>query len=173
MRVLRIVVVASVAIALMAGPASAAPAGDAIGSVSGGGWRLSPDDVPRVEFSIDAWMVPTGAITGSYRYANPFAPLTLNGPVTCMDIEGSSAAIGGIVTSGSDLVGEPFLVFLHDNGESVFGEFGPDQVSQTYIAVEFPEGFPTTCPDANENPFDPDPFSHLDVIGDFTVNDGS
>jgi hypothetical protein len=173
MKVLRNVVVAGAAIALMAGPASAAPAGDAIGSANGGGWRLSLDDVPRVEFSIDSWITPAGGITGSYRYANPFASLTFSGPVTCLNNEGSSAAIGGVITSGSDFVGQPFLVFMYDNGEPTFGEFGPDQVSQTYLDVDFPEDFPTTCPDANENPFEPDPFSHLDIIGDVTVNDGS
>jgi hypothetical protein len=114
-------------------------------------------------------MTPTGAISGSYHYAN-IGGLTLNGSVTCMDVEGNVAAIGGTVTSGSDGVGEDFLVFLTDNGAPVFGEYGPDQVSQTYIPVDLLD-FPAICPDANENPFEPDPFSRLDILGDFTVND--
>lgn len=90
MKVLRNVIAAGAAIALLAGPASAAPAGNAIDSASGGGWRLGLDDVPRVEFSIDTWITPAGGITGSYRYANQFAPLTFSGPVTCIETEGTA-----------------------------------------------------------------------------------
>ncbi|HEX7173183.1 MAG TPA: hypothetical protein VF365_11340 [Candidatus Limnocylindria bacterium] len=171
MRTLRLIVAATLTAALLAGPAAAAPAGNAIESVSGGGWRLSLDDVPMVEFSVNAWTRPGGAITGSYRYANPFAALTLSGPVTCLDVQGDVAAIGGTVTGGSGFLGEPFLVILYDNGGPTFGEFGPDQVSQTYIQEEFSPDFPAVCPNAEENPFEPDPFSHLDVIGDVTIAD--
>lgn len=155
MRFLRSVVVAAITLVLLAAPASAAPAstGD---FVWGSGYRLLEDGSRRVEYRVGAAALGSHAF-GYFSYRHLVVDLRFSGPVTCFDIDGNEAAIGGVITraTGTDpgvggLLGAGFLVFLIDNGSE------PDVVSETYILpadagnVVVPGDFPRTCPDADE-----------------------
>jgi hypothetical protein len=167
--------VAALAItALLVAPVSAAPAssGD---SLRGVGIRLSAN---AVQYTVSVTGGQGGEPSGSFLFRSLAFKLTFGGPVSCFDIDGNLAAIGGWtthVTPGNrDLVGHPYLVFFEDNGApSELGQEGPDVVSQTYIFpddevfVDVPDDFPNTCPDAAAARSD-DPFL---VQGNFVVTD--
>ena len=152
MRFLRTAVALGAVTALLVAPVSAAPAttGDAVGGVA---IRLSAN---RVHYTVSAKETPNGP-NGSFLFRGIDFRLTFGGPVTCFDIEGNLAAIGGVIThtAGPDsggLLGLAYLVFIEDNGVS------GDLVSQTYILPgddeDFivggvPGDFPDTCPAAD------------------------
>ena len=52
------IAVALLGLAMIMGPASAAAGGSGANSVVGSGWRMGPDDVPRVEFRVAAQIGP-------------------------------------------------------------------------------------------------------------------
>lgn len=176
MRTLRSVLAAATTLVLLAAPASAAPAstGD---FVWGSGYRLFPEDGSRrVEYRVGAAALGSHAF-GYFSYRHLVVDLRFSGPVTCFDIDGNEAAIGGVITraTGTDpgvggLLGAGFLVFLIDNGSE------PDIVSQTYILpadadadagnVVVPGDFPRTCPDADETAHDAYGFEGNIVVRD-------
>lgn len=173
MRTLRLALAAAITLAVLAAPVSAAPAstGD---FVWGGGNRLSNDDgSPRVEFRVAAATLG-GHAFGYYSYRHLVLDLKFSGPITCFDIAGNQAAVGGVITrlsgtdKGSTELGNGFLVFLIDNGA------GTDVVSQTYILpadadagnVTVPDNFPRTCPDAEDTAHDA-----YNVEGNLVVRD--
>jgi hypothetical protein len=159
--------------ALLAAPVLAAPAerGDSVGGV---GIRLSD---ARVQYTVSV-KGGTGGPIGSFLYRNLDFSLTFGGPVTCFDVAGNQAAIGGWITHvdgprNAGLLGQAYLVFFEDNGSpSYLGQAGPDIVSQTYILpddagiVEVPAGFPDICPDAATTAHDA-----FDFQGNIVVND--
>jgi hypothetical protein len=66
--------------------------------------------------------------------------LTLEGSVTCINVVGNRAAVGGVITQSSDpsLVGRGYVHHVEDNGSPGRGDF-----SQTFPGVAPPGG---TCP---------------------------
>ena len=174
MKGLRVGLGIMVVFTLIVGPVSAAPAtkGDSVGGV---GYRLV-DGERRVAYSISARGGANGP-TGSFLYRSVTFSLTFGGPVTCLDIDGNEAAIGGRIThvqsfghENDFLLGLNYLVFVQDNGSGSLGSVGPDVVSQAYILpgdpVDVPADFPATCPDAASTDHDA-----YDVEGDFAVAD--
>jgi hypothetical protein len=168
MRTLRVLAAASAVIALLAAPASGAPASNG-DFVSGSGYRLSPDGSERrVQFNAYAQADTNGA-WGSYWFHRLGLAPTFSGQVKCLDVDGNQAAIGGVITRSSGVVsvGDKFLVFLIDNGED---PDNPDVVSQTYILpadavnVSVPRNFPAVCPDAATTAHDA-----FSVDGDLSV----
>lgn len=173
MRNLRSVLTAVISLALLVAPVSAAPTSNG-DFVSGSGDRLSPN---IVHFRVAAHTTPTGGASGSYLYRNLGFPLTFTGEVTCLDVAGNQAAVGGVITkfiaNETDIqVGDAFLVFFIDNGDPYRGQDGPDHVSQTYIFpgsegdVDEGTDFPNTCPDAANTVHD-----DFLVRGNFQVKD--
>lgn len=173
MRNLRSILATAFAFAVLVAPVSAAPTstGD---FVSGSGYRLSQN---IVHFRVDAQSTSDGGASGSYLYRNLGVDLTFTGRVTCLDVAGNQAAVGGVITKlianeTSIEVGDAFLVFFIDNGNPYRGQDGPDVVSQTYVFpgseldVEVPGDFPDTCPDAAATAHDA-----FGVRGNFVVKD--
>lgn len=155
------VVAAAVLTGAVAGSALAAPDGHI---VSASGWRLSLEGVPAVEFQAAAQVSP-GHPIGTFRFGN--ADLDIRGSVTCGDVAGTVAVLGGRISSTTDpsLVGGNFLLWFIDNGATVFGSWGPDEVSLLDVgggssATEFgsypdlPADFPMHCPTAAGPGFD-------------------
>ncbi len=177
MRMLKVLIPVLVALSVLAAPVGAAPtaSGD---SVSGSGYRLNVDGEKRVQFTVSAKSTPSGGASGSYSYNHLVIPLTFSGPVTCLDVDGNQAAVGGLITKVTDpdnWLGEDsygFLVFFIDDGSPYRGQIGPDTLSQTYIYpvqagdVDFGGDFPSTCPDAAETAHD-----LFDMRGNVTVKD--
>jgi len=168
MRRATILIVAIATLAVVVGPVSAAP-GTAGRVLAGSGWRLAEDGTPRVEFKVGAQVTPGGKASGLYQYANVFG-LAFSGSITCGNTDAGVAVVGGRVTASSDegLLGESFFLFLADHGAPVFGSVGPDEVSTTPVTSDgefvdpdnrlpgsdFPEDFPTTCPQARGDTYD-------------------
>jgi hypothetical protein len=180
MRVLRMAVVAAATMALLTTPASAAPAGTATADfVVGGGLRIGPDGVvPNRTFSVDARTLPNGEVSGHYTFLVRGANAHFTGDVTCVEVVGNHAVIGGRITTGNLGAGEDFLVFFIDNGDPVGGQFTPDIVSVTPLTSEgfwpssdIPSDFPATCPDADGDAHDR--IEYRDVQGNLAVNDGN
>lgn len=176
MRTLRTFLAAAVSLVALVAPVSAAPAstGD---FVSGSGYRLTPEGERRVHFRVGVKASPDGGVSGAYSYRNLAVDLTFSGPITCLDVQGNQAAIGGLITKLTTSVpdihlGDSFLVFLIDLGDPYRGQVGPDVVSQTYIFpisendVIVPGDFPTTCPDAAATAHDA-----FNVQGNFVIKD--
>lgn len=192
MRTLRIIVAVAATLALLTAPVSAAPSSTASGDfVIGGGQRINPQGALSRTFSVDARSLPGGKTSGNYTFlsrtdpARP--PFSFTARVTCVDVVGNLAVIGGTITKGNVAVGAPFLVFFRDNGDPVGGQVGPDMVSQTYVgtgglfgnvdevltAQEF-SAFPGTCPGAaHDHPGFGDVPGEFNVQGNFVVHDGS
>ena len=155
------IVAGAVLTGALAGSVLAAPGGHI---VSASGWRLTPDGVPGVEFMAGAQVSPGRAI-GTFRFGN--ASLDIGGLVTCGDVAGGVAVLGGRITSTTEpaYVGGNFLMWFIDNGPTTFGNWGPDEVSLLDVgggtsATEFgsypdlPEDFPASCPPATGTGFD-------------------
>jgi len=180
MRVLRMAVVAAATLALLTTPASAAPGGTANGDfVVGGGLRIGPDGVvPNRVFSVSARTLPDGELSGHYTFLILGEQAHFTGDVTCVDVVGDHAVIGGHVATGNLAAGEDFLVFLIDRGDPLAGQPGPDSVSLTYVTSEgfwpssdIPSDYPATCPEADGDAHDR--AEYRDVQGNIVVNDGN
>jgi len=127
-------VASSSAVALVAALGCAVSIAAAAGppqSVVGSGWRGNVNDptTPVHHFVVNAHSGPQGA-SGTFRLSSPNPLLDFSGQVTCLDVVGDQAIVGGVVTSG----GEPgeiatgFAVGFIDNG--------PASDQQTFTDVE-------------------------------------
>lgn len=106
---------------------------------------------PR-EFSLDAHSSPGGGgARGTLEYANPdTGAVILSGDVTCVEVDGDKAVVGGIANEG-DIAGTGFLIHLEDRGRP--GSATRDRVSPVFVLLdaEEPPGFPRTCPAFEED----------------------
>ena len=80
--------------------------------------------------------------------------------MTCVRVEGNQAAIGGLVTTGSD-AGAAFLWYAVDRGGPEFD----DPVDSS----DWPPGFPTVCPSPAGTTNQP--AIYQEVEGDIVVQD--
>jgi hypothetical protein len=78
---------------------------------------------------------------------------TFSGPITCLNVQGDTASIGGIVTRTptGEGTGVPYLVYVVDSGPP--GSTTPDLISPFAILpagdpdlASVPANFPDTCP---------------------------
>jgi hypothetical protein len=142
--------------------------------VSGAGVRSasSAGDVPFT-FAFNAIVNPApsngvyGTFSGSYPHDTPFpAPgnfATFQGVVTCLQVDGSEATIGGIITSGygyddlynqgqNDLTGDWFITTVQDNIRQPGGS-PPDTMGyndwgdRAYFASQGINSFTSLCDD--------------------------
>jgi hypothetical protein len=100
---------------------SAGSSGSPYDSVNGSGWRgnLVTPNTRLTHFVVSAQNGPQG-VSGSYssdsgRTGNP--QLTFTGRVTCLDVAGDQALVGGVITKAAvaDEVGNGFAVGFIDN----------------------------------------------------------
>ena len=104
------------------------------------------------EFSVDAHATRNGRnAEGTLEYANPGTGAVIAaGDVTCLNLDGERAVVGGRVTEGS-AAGLGFLMHLEDRGRP--GSATRDRVSPLFVLApaEEPPGFPRDCPDFEED----------------------
>lgn len=167
---------------LLAAVAGALIAGLAVATVAGAS-RSEDDDRPKTRahafgagnFGPACWQTHGGPFCAPYDYS--FRLLSVRrangrawgiferrnndlggiftGRVTCMTVEGNRAAVGGILgATGPAFPGEPFLIYVEDNGP--LGSPTPDQISALVVLPEgdpdrplMPARFPRVCPSAN------------------------
>jgi hypothetical protein len=100
-------------------------------SVVGSGWRGNVADptTPVHHFAVNAHSGPQGT-SGTYRSMSPNPLGNFSGQVTCLDVVGDQAIVGGVVTSGGEPgeVGTGFAVGFIDEG--------PASDKQTFTDVE-------------------------------------
>jgi hypothetical protein len=113
-----------------------------------GGAAVACDD-RHLEFDLAATSGPFGTglpVFGLFERRNPSTGGIFDGIVTCTNVVGSHAAVGGYVTRPSPELHTPFLVYVSDSGLPD----GSDGISQFFIfgsGEELPiAGFPSTCP---------------------------
>jgi hypothetical protein len=142
----RLRILALVAVAALAVPAAALAAPTTGDFISGSGYRLSGDGEKLVQFRVDARLGGAGAM-GTYTFKGA-SGLTFTGSVTCLEVSGTHASVGGYVTKADpeeDIpVGSAFDVLFADNGSPYRHQAGPDMVSLTEVLA--PEDF-AGCPD--------------------------
>lgn len=102
---------------------------------------------PR-NISVDAHAEGSGSeAVGNFNYGVPGGVLEDRDEVTCVRIDGNRAAIGGLVTSGSN-AGAAFLWYAVDRGSPASGD--RDLASPEYVdsagSPDWPADFPTVCP---------------------------
>lgn len=114
---------------------------------------------------------------GLFERVNHSTGGTLAGRVTCMDVEGTRASIGGFFTQVATQpgfgVGDPFVFYIENNG--ALGSAKPDRVSALAALPEndpdlplMPAGFPYVCPSADSL------YGYAPLnSGDITVTDGT
>ena len=101
-------------------PAVSSGAAGSFTSVTGSGWRgnvLTPT-TPIHHFVVSAQSGPRG-VSGMYSLSSPANPLLdFTGRVTCLDVVGDHAIVGGVVTGGGEpgQIGTGFAVGFIDNG---------------------------------------------------------
>lgn len=89
-------------------------------SLTGSGWRgtIANPNTPKTHFAVNA-RTGSGGVSGTYISMNPSNPLfNYAGDVTCLDVVGNQAIVGGVVTSGGEPgeVGTGFATGFIDNG---------------------------------------------------------
>jgi hypothetical protein len=115
-----------------------------------------------------------GPASGVFERRNSTTGGVFTGRVTCMNVEGNRASVGGILTGtpGQPGIGDgdPFLIYVEDNGP--LGSSTPDQISALVVLPPadpdwplMPERFPSECPSA-DSLYGYAPF----VSGDVTVS---
>jgi hypothetical protein len=114
---------------------------------------------------------------GVFERRNHGTGRSLSGQVTCMNVEGNRASIGGVfdqvATQPGFGVGDPFVFFVEDNG--TLGSSNPDQISALAALPEgdpdrplMPARFPYVCPPADSI------YGYAPLLsGDFTVAEGA
>ena len=132
-------------------------------TLSASGWRLSPADVPAYQFAVSA-QISGGHAIGTFRFGN--ATIDLKGSLTCGNVSGGTAVIGGRITSSTDptFAGAYFLEWYIDGGPTVFGNWGPGQSSVVDVGggtstgvlenPYLPADFPVHCPTATGQALD-------------------
>lgn len=112
---------------------------------------------------------------GLFERRNNTTGTSLAGRVTCMNVHGNRASIGGffeqVATQPGFGVGDPFVFYVEDNG--ALGSSTPDQVSALAALPEgdpdrplMPAAFPYVCPSANSI------YGYLSLTsGDITVGE--
>lgn len=120
-------------------PALSSGAAGPFASVTGSGWRgnVSTPTTPFHHFVVNARSGPQG-VSGMYTLTSAANPLlNFTGRVTCLDVVGDHAIVGGVVTGGGEpgQIGTGFAVGFIDNGS------GTD--TQTFTDVEIPA--PVDC----------------------------
>lgn len=144
-----------------------------------GGGQFSPFDgaVTRV-FALDAHVdgsgsgSGSGAAYGTWEYGPPGGPWHVRGDVTCVNVVGNVAIVGGWVkdTERPELAGLAFLTYVRDNGtpgtqdDASVSWFG----GTTGANGDFPTSFPQTCP-ADESAFPDEPPIWFSLTGDVVV----
>jgi hypothetical protein len=123
------------------------------------------------EFSVDAHATRNSRnAEGALEYANPgTGSVIASGDVTCLNVDGDQAVVGGRVTGGS-AAGLTFVIHLEDLGAP--GSATRDRVSPVFVLspAEEPPGFPRSCPDFEEDVGGVGFFEQ--TFGDVAVNDG-
>jgi len=127
------------------------------------------------EFSIDAHANPVGGgAYGTVAIGNPNnGNLTLEGEITCLEVEGNAAVAGGYVRENvnPDFIGFAFFVYFQDFGRAGSGTL--DRGTATFLdrldSPDLPKGFPKKCAPVDNDAFGLGfvPF----VAGDVVVHD--
>jgi hypothetical protein len=126
----------AVAVLAFAAPAGASSissrAASGFASVTGSGWRgnVSTPTTPTHHFVVSAHSGPQG-VAGFYTLSGPVnGLLDFTGRVTCLDVVGDHAVVGGVVTDGGapGQIGTGFAVGFIDTG--------PASDTQTFTDVE-------------------------------------
>jgi hypothetical protein len=104
------------------------------------------------EFSLVANATRAGRSgDGSFEYANPTSgAVILSGDVTCLEVDGEQAVVGGRVNEGPT-TGAGFLFYIEDRGRP--GSAIRDRISPVFVLApdEEPPGFPRRCPSFEED----------------------
>jgi hypothetical protein len=141
-----------------------------------GGGQFSPFNgaVTRA-FALDAHVDGSGngAAYGTWEYGPPTGPWHVRGDITCMNVVGNVAIVGGWVreTERPELA-VAFLTYVRDNGTPASG--AQDEASVSYFGGtsgangDFPTSFPQTCP-AGTDSFTDEPPIWFPVTGDVVV----
>ena len=155
---------ALVAVALVGGLAPAsATAGHTSGDWVTGGGRTAIDVIAVTAFET----FDGGAVGGLLAYNTPeqtlFAPFLVDAQVTCLNVVGNLATVGGrlisVVSSEVNPTRRGFRFFVEDR--TALGE--PDRISHQFVFQQPPE----TC-----SPPDVSRITQTLLIGDIEVHDG-
>jgi len=147
--------------ALALGLASATARADGVThKVSVGGPDQDAADHTDANFSLTAVQHADGTVTGEWTDQFGQGQGGIHAQVNCLSVEGNTAWISGIITSGTvngvDVTGLPVITEVQDNGKSANDT--PDQISFSFI------GNATSC--KVEPPLPLSPMTH----GQVTVN---
>lgn len=113
---------------------------------------------PPVSYTIRLVGVQRGAgqrAWGSFERLNHGTGRSIAGDVTCVNVDGNRASIGGVFTHVATQpgfgVGDPFVLYIEDNG--ALGSSTPDRISALAALPEgdpdrplMPAQFPYVCP---------------------------
>lgn len=116
-------------------PATSVAAGP-FQSLTGSGWRgnIVNPNTPIIHFGVSAQNGP-GGVSGTYISMNPDNALfNYTGDVTCLDVVGNQAIVGGVVTSGGQpgQVGTGFATGFIDDGSP------PDTMTFSDLVIATP-----------------------------------
>jgi hypothetical protein len=128
--------------------------------------------IPR-NLAVDAHAESNGSgATGSSTYG-----VSTSRSVTCLNVDGNSAAIGGVIEVGGS-VGWGYVQYFVDRGTSDLSSPQHDLASLTGLAPltapdpSWPVGFPYVCPPATGAQGFPAPYFEMDR-GDIVVQDAT
>jgi hypothetical protein len=132
-------VIAVAALAALAVVQTAASKSAGQTKVSGSGVRAaSAPGNPEVTFAFaGSTKAGAGGVNGSFSISIP-GNLTATGVLTCVHVNGNTATVGGVITSGlgiddvlttpGDLTGDWFMTTVQDNGKAPKGGVSPDMM---------------------------------------------
>jgi hypothetical protein len=104
-------------------------------------------ELPR-NLAVDGHAEGDGAeAVGSATYASPAGPGNTHRSITCLRVEGNTAAIGGIIESGPS-AGWWYVQYFVDRGGPGLGDrdLASPSFTERADAPGWPEGFPYSCP---------------------------
>jgi hypothetical protein len=128
--------------------------------------------LPSRDFSLDAHAVGgSGRAVGTLRYGHRGGPLDMTVAVSCLNVSGGHAVVGGTVTGAPDpsVVGLPALFFVTDQGDPASAT--PDGISAFLLtdpSTPFPgepADFPRSCPSSTDSFM-----GYFDITGDVAVS---
>ena len=149
--------VATIAAADDEGGSRASSAAFGVGTFGPGCWQTGggPFCTP-FNYTIRLLGVKTGygqRAWGEFQRRNNVTGGGFTATVTCMNIVGNEASVGGYLDTTGQFPGDPFVIHVEDNG--VLGSSTPDQVSALAAFPPddpgwalLPAGFPRVCPPA-------------------------